>query len=115
MAHKMSWRTLLGGVPKSDPPQSSALDQILNADNVVPFKRMSLDELEQRGRELQNSVVDAGIEVERAVTRYNTTRADLEEWRAQFLERLKESGVKGEFPLQFPEADLMDGEPDESV
>lgn len=108
MAHKMSWRTLLGGVPQSNPPEIPA------AENVVPFRRMSLDELEIRGRELQNSVVDAGIEVERAVTRYNTARADLEEWRAQFLERLKESGVKGEFPLQFPEADLMDGEPDES-
>jgi len=46
--------------------------------------------------------------VERAVLAYNSARTELEDYRKQFAERLKESGVNADFPIQFPEAQLDD-------
>lgn len=104
---RMSWATLLGAVPKSDPPNLPANDE-----NVIHLRRMSLDDLEQRGRDLQNRVVDAGIAVDRSMIDYNTRRADLYEWRREMTERLKDLGIRAEFPIDFPEADLK-GDGDE--
>jgi hypothetical protein len=99
MSQRMSWRTLLHGMPRSEPPDN---------DKVVQFKRETLDQMEHRLRDLQNRVVDSGLSVERAVMAYNSARTELEEYRVMFAERLKESGVNAEFPIQFPEAALDD-------
>lgn len=108
MSRRMSWNTLLRRVPVSEPPPD-------NAENVVPFRRQSLDEMEARLRDLQNAVVDKGIAVERAVMAYNSARVELEEERQKFADRLKESGARVEYPIQFPEADLTGASDGEAV
>jgi hypothetical protein len=65
MSQRMSWRTLLHGMPRSEPPDD---------DKVVKFKRETLDQMEHRLRDLQNRVVDSGLSVERAVMAYNSAR-----------------------------------------
>ena len=92
-----TWRTLLGGVPQSEPHE---------AENIVPLRKVTLDDLERRLAEAQNRVIDLGAGVDRAVLAYNSALDALKRERATFAERLKESGVVATFPIEFPEAEL---------
>jgi len=43
MSQRMSWRTLLHGMPKSEPPEN---------EKVVHFRRETLDQMEHKLRDL---------------------------------------------------------------
>ncbi len=93
-----TWRTLLGSIPKSEPREP--------IENVVPLRRMTLDEHERRLADRQNKVIELGAGVDRAVIAYNTALDEFKRERIAFAERLKESGVVATFPMEFPEAEL---------
>lgn len=102
---RMSWATLLGNVPKSEPPPVPANDE-----NIFQLPSKTLSEMEEEGKALSNTLLDKSIDLQFAVKEYETARKALVGWQERMLERLKELGIKGEFPMQYPEAELMDKE-----
>lgn len=92
------WGSILSRVPESGPPGATP-------DNVVPFQRETLDDLEAQLRQAQNKVVDKGAGVDLAARAYNTALDELKQLRGRSAERLKESGVVATFPMEFPELD----------
>ena len=87
------WGRILSGVPNTDPP----------AENVVPLRRQTLDEMERDLVDAQNSVIDKGAGVDRAVLAYRSARDHLNVVRDRFAERLKESGIRAEYTHEFPD------------
>jgi hypothetical protein len=57
----------------------------------------------------QNRVVELGAAAERAVLAYNSAVDALGQVRQRFAERLKETGARAEFPIEFPVIDLTGG------
>ena len=92
-AKRTRWGAILSGVPKSSPPDG----------NVVQMPRPTLDELERQLIDANNSVIDAGIECDRAAMVYNERTKALEAARARMAERLKDCDALVQFVRQYPE------------
>lgn len=76
------------------------------ADNIVPIpaRRVGLDVLAARVRELEQSLMDKAMQIDRLGLAFNSQRDELLQARAAMLEALKHEGVRADYPVAIPEA-----------
>ena len=95
---RSKWGSILAGVPRSEPQTG----------NVVHLPKPNLDERAKRLHALDNQLMDIAIEMDRMAMRYGTLREEVMRERADFLEALKDSGIKGEFVRTPPAVEMVE-------
>lgn len=98
----MSIRSLLAGIPKSEPRPSPP------SDNVVHLPRLEVTERFKRIRVLDQQLMDTAIEIDRLAMKFNSIRAELMRERAEVIEDLKHENVIAEYAHVPPEVAMMD-------
>ena len=93
------WSSILGRVPDTAPPDDEA-------DNVVPFQRATLDDMERRLHAHEGAVIDAQAAMHRAAMAYVERRKDLIAYRKLMAERMAENGAQISWPFTPPAIDI---------